>query len=204
MKGYLKRNEKHILVPEATFLPDVKKRYEPIFNKIAYHLTLMGATDVMLAQAFNVSLESIKKWKRDHPDFLEALKRGKMIADGEVAYSLYRSATGYKYKDKVVMANKVKKFVDGKVVKEYTEPLIVDVEREMPPNANAAIKWLTARQPDKWGHKVSIKGNLTVNNNANFDFSGLTIQELEVLSKIGLKANNGVENAEHEEIDSDE
>jgi hypothetical protein len=197
--------KKAILFPDAKFLPETRKRgnYLPIFNKLVFHLTLLGATDPMIAQSLGINYQTLDIWKRKYPDLLEAMKRGKEIADGNVAYSLYKSATGYTYTDTVVLSNKVKKFANGKLIKEYTEPLIVKIEREMPANVTAAVKWLSARQPDKWGHKLNVKGNLTVNNMANFDFSGFTMEELQTLSKMGLKTGEPI-NTDYEDMSTDD
>ncbi len=121
----------------------------------------MGATDVQMGQAFGVSASTIGIWKRNFPDFLQAIQEGKIMADANVSYSLYRAAIGYSHPEQVVIPNRVKEFNDGgKVIKEYTKPLIVNTTRHHPPNVTAATRWLQARQPQVWGNKVHVSGDV--------------------------------------------
>ena len=39
------------------------------------------------------------KWKKDYPEFLDSLKRGKDIADSNVASKLYNRAIGYDFEE---------------------------------------------------------------------------------------------------------
>src|ERR1041384_7074197 len=57
-----------------------------------FELALLGLTDDELAEALGISERTLENWKLRHPEFLEALKRGKSLADAEVAHSLYRRA----------------------------------------------------------------------------------------------------------------
>lgn len=43
----------------------------------ALKLCLLGATDKELADFFSVSEQTLNKWKKDYPEFLESLKREK-------------------------------------------------------------------------------------------------------------------------------
>ena len=54
------------------------------FAEQAKKLCLLGATDESLADFFGVSTTSIYNWKNAHPEFVEALKEGKDIADATV------------------------------------------------------------------------------------------------------------------------
>jgi hypothetical protein len=53
---------------------------------------LLGATDVHLANFFEVTDRTIRTWKKKHPAFAAAAEQGKLPADGEVANSLYNRA----------------------------------------------------------------------------------------------------------------
>ena len=68
--------------------------YQDDYPEQARRLCLLGATDRELARCFEVSEGTINRWKRKHPEFAEALKRGKAFADAEVAEALYRKALG--------------------------------------------------------------------------------------------------------------
>lgn len=115
--------------------------YRDEFVEQAEKLCKLGATDVELADFFEVAVSTLYLWKIEHPEFSEALKRGKLIADAEVADKLFKRATGYSHDDVDI------RVVDGMIVE---TPLI----KHYPPDTIAAIFWLKNRQRDKWRDKV--------------------------------------------------
>lgn len=119
-----------------------KTLYKSEFAEQAYKLTLLGATDAELADFFGVSEQSINTWKKRHKDFLESIKRGKGLADANVADRLYQRALGFEH-DSVEI-----KVVDGTIAE-------VPVRKVYPPDATSAIFWLKNRQPDKWRDKTT-------------------------------------------------
>lgn len=104
-----------------------KSEYRIEYADQALKLCLLGATDKELAEFFSVSEQTLNKWKKDYPEFLESLKKGKNIADANVASRLYNRAIGY--------SCKATKFAtsEGKITdsKEYIE--------HYPPDTTAAI-----------------------------------------------------------------
>ncbi|MDG4973882.1 HNH endonuclease [Lactococcus lactis] len=56
-----------------------------------------GLTDEQIAHNMGVSLTSLKKYKKDHPSILTALKKGKEIVDFQVENALLKRALGYDY-----------------------------------------------------------------------------------------------------------
>lgn len=101
---------------------------------------LLGATNKDLAQFFEVSESLIGSWMGSEPLFGEAVRRGKLVADGRVAESLYQQAIGgHTARKQKVMVHRT----TGRVE-------IVTYEEEVPPNAAAAMFWLRCRQPAKW------------------------------------------------------
>ena len=121
---------------------DYKKEYIEWVEKLAK----LGATDVQLAEAFEVSEQTINNWKKEHEEFNLALKKGKLLADANVAESLYHRALGYSHPA-------VKIMTAGGAIEQvpYTE--------HYPPDTAAAIFWLKNRQPKKWRDKPEEGGN---------------------------------------------
>lgn len=111
--------------------------YRSEYADQARKLCRLGAIDKELADFFGVSEQTINSWKTAHPEFLEALKAGKELADAEVADKLFQRATGYSHPA-------VKFFMyQGTVIREdYTE--------HYPPDTTAAIFWLKNRRSDLW------------------------------------------------------
>lgn len=122
---------------------------KPIYTKkhaeIAYKLCLLGATDEKIADILEVSVQTINNWKKKHKEFGLALKKGKEIADAEVANALYNRAKGYVAPD-IVTAT-----YEGKITD------VMHIEKHYPPDTGAAMAWLKCRQPDKWRDKQQLE-----------------------------------------------
>lgn len=114
--------------------------YREEFAEQARKLCLLGATDKELAEFFEVSEATINNWKLVHYEFLESIKRGKQIADGEVADRLYQRAMGFIAPDVDI------RVIENKIVE-------TPLEKYYPPDTAAAIFWLKNRQKDKWRDK---------------------------------------------------
>lgn len=124
----------------ATRKPGRPSKYKDEFPEQARKLCLLGATDKELASFFEVAVSTISEWKLTYPEFSEALKAGKELADATIADSLYQRAKGYSHPA-------VKIMVVGGVVEKvaYTE--------HYPPDATSMIYWLKNRRPDLWRDK---------------------------------------------------
>lgn len=132
-------------------------KYDPKFDDMAYKLCLLGATDKDIADILEVNQDTVNEWKKVHPSFSESLKKGKAIADANVADRLYQRAMGFEHDSEEI-----------KVVslggKEGSEIERVPIRKIYPPDPTAAIFWLKNRQPAQWRDKqeVEVKG-LTIN-----------------------------------------
>jgi hypothetical protein len=111
-----------------------KTKYNPDFDKQACELCLMGATDDILAEFFQVHKDTINEWKRRHKSFSDSLRRGKLEADSQVAAALYKRALGFKIEERL--------YEDG-VLHRLTK-------KELPPDTGAIKMWLSNRQPLLW------------------------------------------------------
>ena len=111
--------------------------YKKAFCDQAERLTKLGLIDKELADFFKISESTLNSWKITYPDFLESIKRGKLIADVNVVEKLYERACGSEHDD-LHIAVIGQKIVKTKIVKKY------------PPETVACIFWLKNRQPEKW------------------------------------------------------
>ena len=118
-------------------------KYQEAYAEQARKLCLLGYTDAELADFFEVSETTINNWKLEHSEFLESIKKGKSVADADVASSLFHRAMGYTAKEK-----REEKTADG-----FKE---VDAEKHVPGDVTAMIFWLKNRQKDKWREKQDV------------------------------------------------
>jgi hypothetical protein len=120
--------------------------YKPEYAEQAVKLCRLGATDIELAEFFDVSVRTIHRWKSEYEEFCHSIKAGKEHADNRVERALYERASGYAFVEQ--QAIKVK-------TGQYTEAVeVVDVERQMPPETPACIFWLKNRKAAEWRDKV--------------------------------------------------
>lgn len=122
-----------------------KSEYREEYAEQALKLCLLGATDKEIAEFFSVSEQTLNSWKKKFPQFLESLKKGKAVADANVASRLYSRAIGYDAKATKFATNEAR--ITDKV--EYIE--------HYPPDTTAAIFWLKNRQPAKWRDKKEVE-----------------------------------------------
>jgi len=118
-------------------------KYETSYNEQAYKLCLLGFTDKELADFFEVHVDTINEWKVQYEEFSVSVKRGKAIADAEVATSFHKRAVGYTYEEET--------YEGGELTK--------TVVKEMAPDAGAALNWLKNRQRDKWSDKTVLSND---------------------------------------------
>jgi hypothetical protein len=120
-------------------------KYKPEYIDQAYKLALLHATDVEIAKFFDVVPATLYNWKTTYPEFAQAIRNGKEIADMEVASSLFKRATGYSVTEEVLTKS-------GEVV---------SLAREIPADVKAQTYWLNNRTrhlENAWRDKQEITG----------------------------------------------
>lgn len=126
---------------------------------------LLHATDEDLARYFEKDVATINRWKLRHPEFCEALKRGKVLADISVAASLHERAIGIELYEEVAIKVKTVEYSDGKRLREVEDVKIVKVLKRYPPDTTAAIFWLKNRDPQRWRDKHEMSADVKVDIN---------------------------------------
>jgi hypothetical protein len=115
-------------------------KYRPEFVEQAKKLCRLGATDIEIADFFDVNVATLYRWKNENEDFCESLKVSKETADDRVERSLFTRALGYLHDDVDI------RVVDHKVV-------MTPIRKYYPPDTTACIFWLKNRKPDLWREK---------------------------------------------------
>lgn len=133
--------------------------YKPEFVEQVAKLCELGAKDIEIADFFGVSVATLFRWTQKYPDFCEARRLAKDIADTRVERSLYHRAIGYEFDSEEVFQYK------GEIVR-------AKVRRHVPPDTSSMIFWLKNRKSDKWRDVQKVEHGLPG------DFDRLSDQEL--------------------------
>jgi len=111
--------------------------YKKEHDKIAAKMCELGATDMDLANAFDVDIRTIHRWKIKHKGFCHALKIGKEPANNMVERALYQRAVGFSHEEDDI------RVVNGELV-------ITPTIKHYPPDSTALIFFLKNRMPDQY------------------------------------------------------
>lgn len=100
-----------------------------------------GLTDEQIANNCGINVATLYRWKNEHQEISEALKKGKEVVDYEVENALLKRAKGYDYEEVQTVIKDTPSGIVKKVVK---------IKKHMPPDVMAAVIWLNNRKPEKW------------------------------------------------------
>ena len=118
-------------------------KFDPAMCDRARVMAEAGAVDTEIAEALEIGLRTLYTWKAEFPQFRQALKRGKDVADDIVEAALFRRATGYSH-DAV------------KIMQYEGSPIEVPFVEHYPPDTTAAIFWLKNRRSKEWRDKQEV------------------------------------------------
>ena len=111
-------------------------KYNAQFHPIlAEYLARAGMIEPDICEKLNIAHSTLSLWKKEHPEFSEALKNGKESIDDGVVRSLLTSAMGYERENEVYSKR---------------EGQMITVKEYYPPNTTAQIFWLKNRRPNEW------------------------------------------------------
>ena len=133
-------------------------KYKDEYNLQAEKMCKLGATDIELADFFNVCEDTIYEWKNVYVAFSESIKKGKDIFDTRnVENSLRTRAQGLTVTEERQTTRKLK--LDDQNPDEI-EGEIIDTtitKKELPPDTAAAIFWLKNRDSKRWKDKQDVE-----------------------------------------------
>lgn len=104
-----------------------------------------GLTDEQIRKNLDLSNETYYRYKKEFPEFSEALKNGKEKADYIVQNALFNSAIGFAYYEEGITNT-------GEVR---------TVQKFCKPNVTAQVFWLKNRCPNKWRDKTEVTQDIT-------------------------------------------
>ncbi len=118
--------------------------FKPEYAEQAAKLCSLGATDMELADFFEVDVRTIYRWRNSNEQFCQAVKVGKEAADDRVERSLYQRAVGYTFDSEKVFN------YQGEIVRAKTQ-------EHVPPDSGAAFNWLKNRRGEQWREKQEVE-----------------------------------------------
>lgn len=110
-----------------------------------------GLTDEQIAKQMNINVATLYRWKNDHCEICEALKKNKDVVDNMVENALLRNAMG-----------EYKTVEERRYNPDTRQFELVLVKRETrAPDTTAQIFWLKNRRPNKWRDKREVTSENT-------------------------------------------
>jgi len=122
--------------------------YRDEYADQARRLCELGATDLELAEFFEIDVRTLYRWKHTQPEFCQAVIAGKDAADDRVERSLYNRAVGYSFDSEKIF------HFQGAITR---APFVEHV----PPDPSSALIWLKNRRGEKWRDKTEVDHGLT-------------------------------------------
>lgn len=107
-----------------------------------------------IAHNMGIATGTLCKWKNDHNELNEAIKRGKRPADLIVENALFKSACGYDVEETT------EELRFNKTTHQYEMIVVKKQKKHIPPSNTAQIFWLKNRCPDRWRDKIETKTTL--------------------------------------------
>lgn len=121
-------------------------KYKPEYCKQAEKLCRLGATDLVLADFFEVDIRTLERWAAQHAEFRRSRKLGKAVADDLVETSLFKRAVGYVHDDVHITT------YEGDVTQ---TPIL----KHYPPDPASMIFWLKNRRKGEWRDRIEHTGD---------------------------------------------
>jgi hypothetical protein len=136
-----------------------------IHDEQVYKLCILGLVDKEIADVLMITEASLNNWKKRFPSFFESIKKGKRIANANVATRLYDRAMGFEHDD-----IELKVVSDGGRAGSHIES--VPIRKIYPPDPTSAIFFLKNREKGLWRDKIDHEhsGNLDLNENITITF----------------------------------
>lgn len=114
--------------------------YDQSMCQKVFELCQAGATDFEVAEALDIHIRNLYRWKHAHPELAQAMKLGKDAPDDRVEASMYHRAVGYNYHA-------------VKIMQHEGAPYSVPYVEHVPPDVGAGMSWLTNRRKDQWRNR---------------------------------------------------
>lgn len=142
-----------------------RTKYRADFPERAEALAKKKLLDSGIAKSLGISLSTYYLYQEKHPEFMEAIKRGKAPVDQDVEDAFIRRALGYDVEE----VTTEQEFVGGlgeagdldAKNRRMVQVKIRKTKKHIAPDVVAGIFFLKNRRPDKWRDKREAEITLT-------------------------------------------
>jgi transcriptional regulator with XRE-family HTH domain len=117
-----------------------------------------GLTDEQIADNMGIGVSTLYKYKNEHIEIVESLKRGKEVIDRHVENALLKRAMGYEYKETT------REIMEDASTGKHRLAITKVVTKQVAPDTTAQIFWLKNRKPAEWRDKHEIESRSEVVN----------------------------------------
>ncbi len=135
-----------IIVSEYPNIARRRREMEKFNLSLLGRLAMLGMRDKDIAEVLEITPKEFSKYKKAHASIRMTLKKGRVIASGNVVRSLYKKANGFSVpEEKIFYSAKHDRVVRAQARKYY------------PPDTVAQIFWLKNHAPDFWRDRKEIE-----------------------------------------------
>jgi transcriptional regulator with XRE-family HTH domain len=127
-----------------------RSKYNDEFPILAEGYARDGLSDVQIAEKLGIAPSTFYEYQQQHPEFSEALKRGKAPVDRQVENALLKRALGYEFTERQVETDGEGNPIRQKVVR-----------KEVVADVTAQKFWLANRCPEKWRERHHVEAEVT-------------------------------------------
>ncbi len=134
-----------------------RTKYREEYAQLARWMARAGQTDAEIAKELKCSRSTLANWKKQFPEFAEALGQGKEIVDHMVEDALLKRALGYEYKETKEEREPGENGEMKLLKRTVTTKMVI-------PDTTAQIFWLKNRDPEHWRdkHDLDVPGGITI------------------------------------------
>jgi len=165
-----------------------KAKYDPeVTPKLAESYAMDGFSDKQIAEKLGIAECTIYDWANRHPEFSEALKRGKEPVNAELKIAMMKTAMGY-YVDEEETVTILD--VNTRTPTSYKK---TTRKKYIPPNGTLQIFLSKNRMPEQFRdvnkHEISGLNGQPIKIDNGYDLSKLSKEKLLQLREILVEAN---------------
>lgn len=161
-------------------------KFHPYMLEEVEKMAKFGLTNVQIAEFYGIGESTFAKYIRIYPELERALHSGRLEDGFVLQESLHKLALGYEadeYQEERAINKKGEEYIKSRKF----------IKKHIQPNAGAAQFLLKTRFPNQFSETVKHENTNSTRIDVNInkiDLSGLSMEELMLMKKIGLNEVN--------------